>query len=193
MYPASSSPRRVDVPAPLETFPLLVQGGSILPIRERVRRSSTLMWRDPYTLLVTAGKDDSASGDLYVDDGDSYAYRQGQYIHRRFDLKVTNKRKLTLSSINLVGLAENAFISTDVTVQHEDSWTKAMSTVRVEQVVILGLSKEPTSITAGGIKVSWEWTAGTASTSRKEGEASQLVIKDPRVLIAQDWEIVISS
>lgn len=151
------------------------------------------MWRDPFTLLVTVGKDGSASGDLYIDDGDSYAYRQGHYIHRRFELKPISKRKLTLSSSNLVGVAENAFSSTDVTIHHEDSWTKAMSAVRVEQVVILGLSKEPTSITVGGTKVSWEWAAGTASTSRQEGEASQLVIKDPKVLVAHNWDLVITS
>ncbi len=151
------------------------------------------MWRDPFTLLVTAGKDGSASGDLYLDDGDSYAYRQGQYIHRHFELKSTSKTRSTLSSTNLVEVEENAFISTGMATHHEDSWAKAMSVVRVEQVVILGLSKEPKSITVGGTKLSWEWAAGTASISPKEGEASQLVIKDPKLLVALNWDLVISS
>lgn len=37
---------------PIHKIPVLLRGGTILPKRERVRRASTLMLRDPYTLVV---------------------------------------------------------------------------------------------------------------------------------------------
>ncbi len=40
---------------------------------------------DDYTLVVTVPKNGkSADGELYVDDGESYDYEKGQYIHRKF-------------------------------------------------------------------------------------------------------------
>lgn len=41
------------------------------------------MASDPFTLVVALDWDGKASGDLYVDDGRSYAFKRGQYIHRR--------------------------------------------------------------------------------------------------------------
>jgi alpha 1,3-glucosidase len=37
----------------LETIPVLVRGGSIIPRKDRVRGSSGRMARDPYTLFIT--------------------------------------------------------------------------------------------------------------------------------------------
>lgn len=40
------------VPAPLDTIPLLMRGGHIIPRKDRHRRSSSLMKFDPYTLVI---------------------------------------------------------------------------------------------------------------------------------------------
>lgn len=40
------------VPAPLDTVPLLMRGGHVVPRKDRHRRSSGLMQHDPYTLVV---------------------------------------------------------------------------------------------------------------------------------------------
>jgi alpha 1,3-glucosidase len=37
---------------PLERVPVYLRGGSILPRKDRLRRSSNLTTRDPYTLIV---------------------------------------------------------------------------------------------------------------------------------------------
>ncbi len=59
-------------------------GGSIVPRKERVRRSSTLMARDPITLVVSLDSSGAATGELYLDDGSSFEYQQGAYAHRTF-------------------------------------------------------------------------------------------------------------
>jgi alpha 1,3-glucosidase len=53
--------------------------------RERARRSTVTQAGDPFTLVValdpTSG---AATGDLYLDDGRSYAFAAGHYLHRRW-------------------------------------------------------------------------------------------------------------
>jgi len=54
--------RKIEVAAPLETIPVFVRGGSIVPRKMRLRRSSRLMFWDPYTLLIAPDESGNASG-----------------------------------------------------------------------------------------------------------------------------------
>ena len=189
VYPASKRTRHVKVPAPLETFPVLLQGGSILPIRARARKASTLMWRDPFTLIIAVGVDGNASGKLYLDDGDSYDYEQGQSIWREFKLQKSGK-KSTLSSVNLsAGFAKGKEI---VKISPSSGpWAEGVSNVEIEHILVLGLDKEPSTITANGVKLEWTWQAGSSATANSEGTASKLSIKNPKLKIAEDWSIAL--
>jgi alpha 1,3-glucosidase len=69
---------------PIDKMPVFQRGGSIIPRQLRVRRSSSLMAKDPYTLFVALDSKGEASGELYVDDGHSFDYQKGDYIRRRF-------------------------------------------------------------------------------------------------------------
>lgn len=61
---------------------MFYRGGGIVPRRERPRRSTATMARDPFTLIVALDQDGNAHGDLYVDDGRSLAFKKGHYLHR---------------------------------------------------------------------------------------------------------------
>lgn len=41
------------------------------------------MVNDPYTLVVALDEGGKAEGDLYLDDGHSFAFTKGEYLHRR--------------------------------------------------------------------------------------------------------------
>ena len=73
-YEPFSGPRKVTLSTPLDKVAALQRGGSIIPRKMRLRRSSKLMIQDPYTLFVALDKDESASGDLYID-GESHFRR----------------------------------------------------------------------------------------------------------------------
>ena len=62
------------IAAPLEFSPVFQRGGSIVPRKNRVRRSSKLMVHDPYTLTVALDALSRASGELYVDDEHTFAF-----------------------------------------------------------------------------------------------------------------------
>ena len=73
-----------NVPAPYDKIPVFQRGGSIIPVRERIRRSSALMHEDPITLIVAPDKEGKASGTLYLDDGKSFDYREGAKLYMQF-------------------------------------------------------------------------------------------------------------
>jgi alpha 1,3-glucosidase len=41
------------------------------------------MARDPFMLVIALDADGSARGDLYLDDGHSFAFVKGHYLHRQ--------------------------------------------------------------------------------------------------------------
>merc|ERR1712042_390836 len=69
--------------APYEKVPVFQRGGSIVPKRERIRRSSALMHNDPITLVVAPDRQGMAKGTLYLDDGKSFDYKQGSKLYMK--------------------------------------------------------------------------------------------------------------
>jgi alpha-glucosidase len=53
------------------TIPLHIRGGTILPLRAQSANTTTLLRQQPFQLVIAPGMDGSASGRLYLDDGDS--------------------------------------------------------------------------------------------------------------------------
>ena len=80
--PKASQSHRLTVD--MESIPVFYRGGHIISRRERPRRSSKTQSHDPLTLIVALDKELKATGDLYVDDGRSFAFQKGQYAHRDF-------------------------------------------------------------------------------------------------------------
>uniref|UniRef100_A0A8C1ZUA8 Zgc:171967 n=1 Tax=Cyprinus carpio TaxID=7962 RepID=A0A8C1ZUA8_CYPCA len=100
------------------------RGGSIICRKDRVRRSSSCMENDPYTLYVALGSQGSAEGELYIDDFHTFSFEEAkQFVHRRLSFSAN-----TLSSRNL---APDSQFSTA-------SW--------IEKIVIFGGS-QPSSAT----------------------------------------------
>ena len=68
--------------------PAFQRGGSIIPYKFRLRRSSTQMADDPFTLVIALDKEKSASGQLYFDDAISFNYKKNkEFVHRQFNIK----------------------------------------------------------------------------------------------------------
>ena len=194
-YRGSTKGKTVTVPAALHQLPLLIRGGSILPTRERPRRSSSLMRNDPFTLRVVLNKAGSAKGELYLDDGTSYDHEKGDFIWREFIASKKGK-VLRISSFDL-GKAKPSEAVDGVDLVGYDAnnnkYAKSIVDVRVEKVVVVGLGSKPSSVKVQGSNepLTWTWTPGVGASEKKEGAASVLTIKDPKVLIMMDWTVEI--
>ena len=174
--------RHHKISAPLEKIPVLMQAGHIIPRKDRHRRSSGQMKWDPYTLVITPGRDGRASGSLYVDDGKSFDYQKGAYIHRGFTLE---KSVLTSSNLGVSGAKTNPFAKNMID-----------NKVRVEKIIIVDppqdwQSKKDVLVVTDGAKAGSRASV-VFSKSVDAGQASSLVIRNPDVLIASDWKIDLS-
>jgi len=64
--------------------PVYIKGGSIITTKPKLRKSSIAMFDDPYNLIVACDFNQSAFGDLFIDDGHTFNYEKGFFIHRLF-------------------------------------------------------------------------------------------------------------
>ncbi|KAL1759917.1 glycoside hydrolase family 31 protein [Schizophyllum commune] len=189
-YRSSKKGKNVTVPAELSEVPLLIRGGSIVPTRERPRRSAPLMKHDPFTLRVALDKSGAAAGTLYLDDGESYAFEQGDFVWRALGAE-TKGKTLRLASRDVAGVeAVGREVAPDA-YRPENAYAREIAAVRVERVIVLGAAK-PKSVTVDGRELVWEYVPGVKAGDKKEDTASVLTIKDPKTPIAKDWEIVIT-
>ena len=156
------------------------------------------MKHDPFTLRVALNKAGTARGELYLDDGESYNHVKGQFIWREFIAEKASKKSKTLriSSRDLGAAKPNEAVDSVALQTYDPANDYAkninIAQVRVEKIVIVGLSAKPSSVKLrGGQELIWEFTPGVSSGEKKESAASLLVIKDPKVLITKDWSIEI--
>lgn len=73
--------RKIMIKPQLDVLPIFVREGSILPLQPLVQSTSETP-KGPLTLRVYPGKD--CKGSLYMDDGRSFAYRQGNFLRMEF-------------------------------------------------------------------------------------------------------------
>lgn len=112
------------IPTPMDKIPVFIRGGSIIPIKERIRRASSLMAKDPYTLIIALDDEGKAEGELYIDDGHTNDYKIGRYIQSRISMDGSSIHKWN---------SHNEYSDTK-------SW--------VERIIILGLKKAPSYATS---------------------------------------------
>ncbi|PSR80124.1 alpha glucosidase-like protein [Coniella lustricola] len=179
---STSKGKKSTVSAPLDKIPLLMQGGHIFPRRDRPRRSTALMKWDDYTLVVTLPKaGGKAEGELYTDDGDSFDFEKGQYIHRKFVLD-GNK------------LSSKDFEARDTKSIKAGEWLKNMKKVTVDKIIVVGApaswaGKEEVTVTGTGADGKTSWTAQVDYTAAAKGKAAFAVVRRVGAAIGEDWNI----
>ncbi|KAF7661004.1 hypothetical protein LDENG_00270350 [Lucifuga dentata] len=150
------------IPVTISSIPVFQRGGSIIPRKLRVRRSSSCMEHDPYTLYVALSLQRTAEGELYMDDGHTFNFQKKEFIHRRLSFT-----KNILSSTNL---APDSKFSTS-------SW--------IERIIILGANKpsKVTLRTADGQESQLEFEFDTSM--------SVLTLRKPGMKAGANWTIAL--
>lgn len=160
----------------MEGIPVYLRGGHIIPRKERARRSTAQMQKDPFTLWIALDSSGSAEGDLYVDDGHSFAYQRGSYIHRQFSFKGKILTNTAAEPSNAVVTMKAGKLSVSNT---------------IERVVIVGLPGKQSSYKAlykGAAGQHMDVVAGPLE--RVPGTPdSALVIRKPELPVDQNWSL----
>lgn len=163
--------------APLDKITLLMQGGHIIPRKDRPRKSSGLMKWDPYTLVIVLDNKGNANGTLYIDDGESYEFKDGAHIYRFFEFDGSSNR-LSSTDLSTNGKKSKEFL-------------KTMAKVRVEKVIVVAAPsawKLKTDVKivqkdTNDRKADFVWHTGDNS------KAAWAVVKNPGVSIGSTWVI----
>ncbi|XP_065833509.1 neutral alpha-glucosidase AB-like isoform X2 [Oscarella lobularis] len=164
-YKKYSGGERITLSTSMTKIPVFLRGGGIVAKKLRIRRSSTQMIHDPYTLYVSLDNEGKAAGLLYVDDGQSFDYRDGKYLLRSFEFK------------------DKTFTST-CAVGHQSSSYETSS--YIERVIIIGLANAPTSVRLSASPV------GEPLNFLYNANAQTLVIKKPGVNVASDFKLTLN-
>ncbi|KAF7294010.1 Glycoside hydrolase family 31 protein [Mycena kentingensis (nom. inval.)] len=191
VYRGAAKGKEITVQAELHQVPVFIRGGSIVPTRERPRRSAPLMKHDPFTLRVALSKAGSARGEVYLDDGVSYSHEKGEFVWQELSA-ATEKKVVRITSTDLGASRKERAVDgvALATYDAKNAFARSIGEVRVERVVVLGLSGKPRSVKVeGGRELVWEFTPGVAAGGKGEGVASVLSIKDPKVLVVDEWAI----
>jgi alpha-glucosidase (family GH31 glycosyl hydrolase) len=100
------------VPVTMWDVPVYVRGGRIAPLYWKPGISATSTIITPLTLLVAGDERGESEGFLYLDDGLTYAFKEGEFIHRRFSLKngVLSASKVSHLEMKAPKFLENCLI-----------------------------------------------------------------------------------
>ena len=148
-------------PVTLATVPYFQRSGSIIPRRERIRRSAALTLDDPLTLdIVLDTYTREADGQVYLDDGTTLDYKKNEHLLTSFKY----------SHGHLTNTVVSGLLKTDV-------W--------LERVNIRKIDWKPTKV-----KLS-DKTTGVVSQLQFKIVDDTLVIRKPGVKLSSEWTITI--
>ena len=149
----------------IDKIPVYQRGGSVIPRKLRLRRSSRLMKSDPYTLYVALDSDQAAEGILYMDDEETFEH----------------ERNASFGIAKFVASFEggDSFIYNKVTLGA--GWAdQAVGERMLERIVVMGVKKRPKQIQlVGSASIDFEFDA----------TANVAVLKKPGVNVLSDWKL----
>jgi mannosyl-oligosaccharide alpha-1,3-glucosidase len=164
---------KLNVQAPIDKIPVYQRGGSIIPRKLRLRRSTMVMKTDPYTLYIALDRNMTAHGDLYMDDEETFGYRRGESAMAHFSADFSSSG----------GAAAAATISNAVAVG--DGWSEQVSNLMedrmVERIIVMGVAAAPASIRVYDRDLEFTYSS----------ETSVLVIRKPEIPALADWTITL--
>ena len=139
-------------------------------MQERARRSTAAAKNDPYTLIVALDQDGHAEGDLYLDDGSSFAYKRGMFAHRNITFA---HGKLT--SAPLDGAAQS---------------TRYINENVIERIIVVGLGGAAEAMSVRDLSTGLLLEAGMGPVAMRAGMPNAaLVVRKPNLPAAKDWSI----
>lgn len=139
-------------------------------MQERARRSTAAAKNDPYTLIVALDQDGRAEGNLYLDDGSSFAYKRGLYAHRSVTF---SEGKLTSAALG--GAAQSTRYTNDNV---------------IDRIVIVGLGDAAESLSVRDVSTGSLLEAGMGPVvMRADMPNAAFVVRKPNLPAARDWSL----
>jgi len=157
------------VPADIDTIPVYQRGGSIIPRKLRLRRSTMMMKTDPYTLYIALDEKRQAIGFLHMDDEASFGYKKrSEFADATFTADFDSGAKI------------------DNTVTRGSGWAGfdgLADDMMIERIVVMGLTNPPAKMTVVENGESLDFSFNP--------QANVLVVRKPELSAFNDWTIAL--
>jgi alpha 1,3-glucosidase len=178
---SNAKPIEFIAPAPINTIKHFLRGGTMIPLKERARRSSAAMAADPVTLVIALDANGEAQGDLYLDDGHSFAFQRGHYSYRSFIFAADGTLKSVAGEL-------------PKTAELPVSNAKYDSGVVIDKIVVIGLVDGPDgwSVEESGNGRYLEAAPGPLSLRPGLPTLALVVRKAQLPVSGKDWELKFS-
>lgn len=165
---ASGSSAAVTVETGIDKIPVYQRGGSIIPRKLRLRRSSYLMINDPYTIYIALNNELKAEGTLYMDDETTFDHE------KRNDYAVATFR---------ADLGSSIIIQNTVALGDERALQESKDARMIERIIVMGVESKPQEIYLRTLS-----TADKISIEFQYDEATKvLVLRKPDVSALEQW------
>ena len=148
----------------IEKTPVYQRGGTVIPKKETIKKSTAYMGSDPISLYVAVDQKHQAKGTLYIDDEKSFEYREKKYLYLQYEF--TEK---TLSSKRI------------------DKDADFVTESKINKIVIAGF--KPNEIPDYATLKS---TNGESRLEIVEFNLNYFVIANPDVSVRDEWTIVLN-
>ena len=140
-----TGPATVTVYHPLETSPIFVRQGSVIPLADNGKNTASIDWSH-LTLDVYPSTDREAKTTLYEDDTETVAYKDGWYRTTEITLSGGAAQTLTVAPAEGGFTGERAFVRRDYTVrvhQPRDWGAMTAAALNGEPVEFTVIEKDP--------------------------------------------------
>lgn len=151
----------------LDKIPMFIEGGHIITKRDNYRRSSKLMHNDPYTLVIALGLDGNASGRIYIDDGETFAFERGEYKETAFNIQ-----------------QGNSLISK---VLHASSENNSFGNSKIEKIIIATSAMKKFFKDIATVR---SLSGDSVVVVKLSDDGNFITISNPLVTVDSDWEII---
>ncbi len=152
----------ITVDSDIDKIPVYQRGGSILPRKLRLRRSTQMMINDPYTLYVALDSSKKALGEIYMDDEDTFDHeKKGLYAKAKLSVEIP-------SSIRCE-------------VEGDEGWVASQpsSARMIERIVVMGVDTSPNKVLLNSSELEFD----------HDEENAIMVIRKPNLSALENWKI----
>ena len=116
-------------------IPVHVKGSSIVPARVNSANTTAALRGQDFELLVAPGKDGKASGELYLDDGESLVQAGTSEIVFNFDGKTISANgnfgyKTSVGVLSLTVMGENGPVKYELNEGLEGPWERELGSLK---------------------------------------------------------------
>jgi mannosyl-oligosaccharide alpha-1,3-glucosidase len=155
------------VPSDIDTIPVFQRGGSIIPRKLRLRRSAMMMKTDPYTLFVALDDKYHATGNLHMDDEETFGYK--------------NRSEFADATFTADFKSHGTFNNSVVVGSGWKNFPNLGDDRMIERIVVMGLPGPPAKLVV-------KETGNTLDFSY-DATKSLLVIRKPELSAMNDWTV----